>query len=59
MIHFGTYELTYILTNLHTYEHTYEQVAFEKVILHQNFINKKGSKWYKYMFQIFFSGPKS
>ena len=35
---------TYILTNLHTYEHTYEQVAFEKVILHQNFINKKGSK---------------
>ena len=40
MIHFGTYELTYILTNLHTYE----QVAFEKVILHQNFINKKGSK---------------
>ena len=55
MIHFGTY--------LHTYEHTYEltylQVAFEKVILHQNFINKKGSKWYKYMFQIFFSGPKS
>ena len=51
MIHFGTY----IRTNLHTYE----QVAFEKVILHQNFIYKKGSKWYKYMFQIFFSGPKS
>ena len=55
MIHFGTYELTY----LRTYIHTYEQVAFEKVILHKNFINKKGSKWYKYMFQIFFSGPKS
>ena len=44
MIHFGTYELTYILTNILTNILTYEQVAFEKVILHKNFINKKGSK---------------
>ena len=55
-----TLTLAYLLASLLASLLAYlRKTSSRELILHENLINKKCPKWYKSMFQIFFSGPKS